>query len=184
MATQLTIKDKTFGHILFMNMKKKKNSKNIGNGIMKKIRNRVIYKSFKETPTKPNIQPGTVLILLSKKLLGKKVILLSITESGLFVVTGPFSTNGISMRRVNPRYTITSGAKIDITKLNLFGLNDQYFETLKKSKISCNKWKESNYVVSHKIRQNYIDRFLVENFKKDFFIRAYLKTKTPLSLLK
>ena len=56
--------------------------------------------------------PGSVLVLLSKKYRGKKVVLLKITASGLFIVTGPFLINGVSLRRVNPRYTLPTGATV------------------------------------------------------------------------
>lgn len=182
-ASQLTVKDKTFGHLLSMNTGKKKNFKSSSDSFIKK-KNLMMGKSVRDDNLKLNIEPGTVLILLSKKFLGKKVVLLNKTDSNLFVVTGPFPINGISMRRVNPRYTISSGAKIDISKLTLFGLNDEYFENLKKSKHNYNGYKsgikKSNYMLSHRIRQYYIDNYLIENLKKDFFLRAYLKTKTPL----
>lgn len=188
-ATQLNIKDTTFGHTLFCTPKLKKEEKvKFNSGLIKKNRKKKLYFKFgKDKKIISNLKLGSVLILLTKKLLGKKVVLIDITESGLFVVTGPFSVNGVSMRRVNPVYTLFSGAFINLEKLNTFLfnggvklLNDAYFETLKRSKSKTSKIGNYSYVLCHRIRQNYIDKYILDNLRKDFFTKAYLRTKTLL----
>jgi len=119
--------------------------------------------------------PGSILFLLSEKYLGKKVILLKITNSGLFVVTGPFLTNGVPLRRVHPRYTFPTGAKINLEKLNLSYLNDIYFRTLSQFK------KKEDVTCSHRLRQIFVDRFIISRIKKNFFLNAYLKTNLIFS---
>ena len=173
LASQLSIKNRTFGHLI----KKKSDLK-----IEKKLNFKKPSRR-KNKKTVSNLKPGSVLILLSQKLLGKKVILINTTESGLLVVTGPFSLNGISLRRVNKKYTIQSGAELSIEKLNSPTLilnsllfNDEYFEALAKSKSKSFDCKKHNFVVSHRIRQNYIDKYIHEYLKKDFFLN-YLMIK-------
>lgn len=176
-ASQLSIKNRTFGHLI-----KKKSGLKIENKLnFKKPSTKKIKKTIS------NLKPGSVLILLSQKLLGKKVILINTTESGLLVVTGPFSLNGISLRRVNKKYTIQSGAELRVENFNSPTLilnsrlfNDEYFETLAKSKSRSFDLKKHNFVISHRIRQNYIDKYIHEYLKKDFFIKAYLRTRKPL----
>lgn len=188
-ATQLTVKDKTFGHLLSLRSGQKKNSKVIFNEkLTKKNKKSLVYSKFgTNKKSKLNLNPGSILILLSKKSLGKKVILLNTTESGLLVVTGPFSINGVSMRRVNQKYTVLSGATLNLEwgLLNssrrsfsnaIFDLNDEYFSILKTSKNKNSQFKNYKYIVSHRLRQNYIDKFLIGLLKKDFFTLAYLKT--------
>ena len=176
-ASQLVVKDKTFGHLISLNSGKK-NKKNFYKNTLlnKNKKNKLICKFVLNKKKSTDLKRGTVLILLSKKLLGKKVIMIGNTDSGLLVVTGPFSINGVSIRRVNPRYTIESGAHINLDKLNLFVLNDEYFETLKKTRNSDFQSKNYKYVLSHRIRQNYIDSYIMNSLKKNFFLRAYLKT--------
>lgn len=176
LASQLSIKNRTFGHLI----KKKSDLK-----IEKKLNFKKPLRR-KNKKTVSNLKPGSVLILLSQKLLGKKVILINTTESGLLVVTGPFSLNGISLRRVNKKYTIQSGANLSEENFNSPTLilnsrlfNDEYFETLAKSKSKSFDHKKHNFVISHRIRQNYIDKFIYEYLKKDFFIKAYLRTRKP-----
>ena len=177
MASQLSFKNRTFGHLI-----KKKSGLKIENKLNFEKSSRK-----KNKKTFSNLKPGSVLILLSQKLLGKKVILINTTESGLLVVTGPFSLNGISLRRVNKKYTIQSGAKLSEENfisptliLNSRLFNDEYFETLAKSKSKSFDHKKHNFVISHRIRQNYIDKFIHEFLKKNFFLKAYLRTRKPL----
>jgi ribosomal protein L14E/L6E/L27E len=177
MASQLSFKNRTFGHLI-----KKKSGLKIENKLNFEKSSRK-----KNKKTFSNLKPGSVLILLSQKLLGKKVILINTTESGLLVVTGPFSLNGISLRRVNKKYTIQSGAELSVENFNSPTLilnsrlfNDEYFETLAKSKSKSFDHKKHNFVISHRIRQNYIDKFIHEFLKKNFFLKAYLRTRKPL----
>ena len=41
------------------------------------------------------------------------------------------------------------------------------------------QFKNFNSVLAHRIRQNFIDNYLVDSLKKDFFIKAYLRTNAP-----
>nr|QLA09617.1 60S large subunit ribosomal protein eL6 [Euglena gracilis]6ZJ3_LU Chain LU, Ribosomal protein eL6 [Euglena gracilis] len=70
--------------------------------------------SKKVTPT-----PGQVLILLSGRFRGRRVICLKELEHGIFLVTGPYKVNGVPLRRVNRRYCICTSTHIDISGLDL-----------------------------------------------------------------
>ena len=187
-AMQLSIKNRTFGHLIKYKIgSKNKSRSNYKKNLMKKNKDRKLLNKFSQNKEMTSdLKPGSVLILLSQKLLGKKAILINTTESGLLVVTGPFSINGISLRRVNKKYTMDSGATLDTEKFNSPGLkwnpllfNDEYFKTLAKSKSKGFDYKNHDFVISHRIRQNYIDKFICSSLKKDFFIKAYLQTRKP-----
>merc|ERR1719182_1298640 len=84
-----------------------------------------------------SITPGTILILLSGRFRGKKVVCLGSTASGLLVVTGPMKVNGIPLRRVNQRYVIATSTKVALGKVDASKYDDKFFareKTAKKSK--------------------------------------------------
>merc|ERR1719446_643781 len=103
-------------------------SKNLGHQEKMAPKAKVAKTIVKKGPkVRSSITPGTILILLSGRFRGKKVVCLGSTASGLLVVTGPMKVNGVPLRRVNQRYVIATSTKVALGKVDASAYTDKFF---------------------------------------------------------
>jgi len=95
----------------------------------KKVRTgHVTYKMHKRS-FKAGLEPGRVVIVLSGRHKGKRVVVLKTLPSGLLLVTGPHIINGCPLRRMHQMFTIVTSTKLDISSLKIPDeVNDKYFK--------------------------------------------------------
>jgi large subunit ribosomal protein L6e len=138
-----------------------------------------------------SITPGTVLIVLSGRFRGKRVIFLKqLQPSGLLLVTGPFKVNGVPVRRINQAYTIATSTKVDISGLEVPAkFDDAYF---KKGKAPKKEKSEEEFfaagsqqkktIDAHRIAdQKAFDAKVLEVVSKVPNLAAYLNAKFSLT---
>jgi large subunit ribosomal protein L6e len=149
---------------------------------------KVAYK-VKQNPPKirKSITPGTIVIVLAGRFRGKRVVCLTSLKSGLLLVSGPFSINGVPIRRINPAYVIATSTKVDVTGIDVSKFDDSYFARKKDPK----KEGEDDFfkgdpaksaVVSdeRKADQKAVDGSLLAAVKKVDMLEGYLSARFTL----
>ena len=68
----------------------------------------------KPTHIQHALQPGQIVILLSGRFRGKRVVYLKKLQSGLLLVTGPYKYNGVPLKRVNQAYVLPTSTKVNL----------------------------------------------------------------------
>ncbi|KAF2277165.1 uncharacterized protein EI97DRAFT_375433, partial [Westerdykella ornata] len=148
-------------------------------------------KTAHPTKYRESLAPGTVLILLSGRFRGKRVVLLRQLSQGVLLITGPFKSNGVPLRRVNHRYVIATQTTVDISGVDSEVLDrvsqDAYWAREKKegkgeeaffqdAEVSPKKETDPQRIED----QKKVDKPLMANIRKVQDLEAYLASSFSL----
>ena len=82
----------------------------------------------KKTHISADLVPGQVVILLSGRFRGRRVVFLKKLESGLLLVTGPYKYNGVPLKRVNAAYVLPTNTKLKVDAKVADSVKDEFFK--------------------------------------------------------
>merc|ERR1712139_705265 len=154
--------------------------------LAKKKNPRKVKASQRPTKLRASITPGTVLILLAGRFRGRRVVFLKQLESGLLLVTGPYTVNGVPLRRVNQRFAIATSTKVAVEAAKAEKVNDKFFareKSEKKTKTEdaffADKEEEKKGASDEKkAQQKTVDAPIVSKLAGD--VKSYLKARFSL----
>ncbi|KAJ1551386.1 hypothetical protein HK096_000248 [Nowakowskiella sp. JEL0078] len=138
-----------------------------------------------------SITPGTVLIILSGRFRGKRVVFLKQLPSGLLLVTGPYKVNGVPLRRVSQAYVIATSTKISLSDAKIPQIGDEFFKSDKDAKKKLNATQRVALFSEKKVKnvisearvaaQKSVDEAIVKAINKTPLLSSYLSTSFSLS---
>ena len=105
----------------------------------------------KKSHISPEFTPGQIVILLSGRFRGRRVVFLKKLESGLLLVTGPYKYNGVPLKRVNPAYVLPTNTKVKIEGNVAEKVNDKFF-----IKVFVKREKEEDFFADEKTKKERI----------------------------
>ena len=102
------------------------------------------------------LTPGQVVIILSGRFRGRRVVFLKKLESNLLLVTGPYKYNGVPLKRVNAAYVLPTNTKLKLGEVAK-NVDDKFF-----NRVNIERKKEEDFFEDAKKKKDRI----TENRKK------------------
>jgi large subunit ribosomal protein L6e len=141
-------------------------------------------KTTNQVKLRSSITPGTILILVSGKFQGKRVVFLKQLSSGLLLVSGPMKLNGVPIRRVNQAFVIATETKIDVSKVDVNSIDDDFFKVdapKKKKELLAEPEAKVEVSAERVAAQKKTDLALLAIVKKTPGLKGYLSTPFTLT---
>ena len=140
----------------------------------------------KKTHISAELVPGQVVILLSGRFRGRRVVFLKKLESGLLLVTGPYKYNGVPLKRVNAAYVLPTNTKLKVNGKVGESIKDDFFKRVKidvkdeKDFFVEDKVKKERVTEERKKAQNEVDTEVKKAVDEVPMMKEYLRNRFAL----
>ena len=114
----------------------------------------------KKSHISAELKPGQVVILLSGRFRGRRVVFLKKLESNLLLVTGPYKYNGVPLKRVNAAYVLPTNTVLKVGGDVAKSVNDDLFK-----KVDIERKSEKDFFVEDSVKKGRVsdDRKKAQN---------------------
>lgn len=145
-------------------------------------RGKVIKRKSSVEKLRSSIKFGTILILLTTKHRGKRVVFLrQLKQSGMLLVTGPYKFNRVPLKRVHQSQVIATSTKLKLANSIVYDkFTDKYFNDLKKQIVKNKTESSKKTSPERKASQKAVDKDVLAAAGKVKFMRKYLSSKFTL----
>ena len=132
------------------------------------------------------LTPGQVVIILSGRFRGRRVVFLKKLESNLLLVTGPYKYNGVPLKRVNAAYVLPTNTKLKINEDVAKNVNDKVFNRVKIERkkeedfFEDNEKKKGRITEDRKKLQNEVDTVVKKAVDEVPMMKEYLRNRFAL----
>ena len=129
---------------------------------------------------------GQVVIILSGRFRGRRVVFLKKLESNLLLVTGPYKYNGVPLKRVNAAYVLPTNTKLKINEDVAKNVNDKVFDRVKIERkkeedfFEDNEKKKGRITEDKKKLQNEVDTVVKKAVDEVPMMKEYLRNRFAL----
>ena len=140
----------------------------------------------KKTHISAELVPGQVVIILSGRFRGRRVVFLKKLESGLLLVTGPYKYNGVPLKRVNAAYVLPTNTKLKVNAKVGESIKDDFFKRVKidvkdeKDFFVEDKVKKERVTEERKKAQNEVDTEVKKAVDEVPMMKEYLRNRFAL----
>ena len=110
-------------------------------------------KAPKNTHISAPLTPGQVVILLSGRFRGRRVVYLKKLETGLLLVTGPYKYNGVPLKRVNAAYVLPTNTSVKVDGKVAEKINDAFFK-----RVEISREKKEDFFVEDKVKKERVTK--------------------------
>ena len=146
-------------------------------------------KKPRQTRLRKDVQPGQILILLSGRFRGRRVVFLRQLPSGLLLVTGPYKVNGVPLKRVDQAYVLPTKTRVNLGSIPVLDkVNENAFftrvEVKRGNKLSDfveePQKKKERITETRRETQNTVDAEVVKSVRAVPELREYLQNRFTL----